>query len=409
MHKYQMFLARVIPKPPVSVCSTIPAFVVVKLRCQRRNPKNEKRVDTQQIKGALGITSCENAVRHQPWTTDLHYVRRYPSPQQQQQQPWKSTGTGDQATAEAQRRKLKKRPHAEESDNGFHSDDVGGVDGRTSREAASQSRLGQTVIARVRPPSAPPVQRAAAACGTPGTRLSPDPPPLTLRSPCLARLARVFYQSSVASSASIRGVQQVSDASLNTSDRSQRLEGTILTDDRQNPQEKSCCADTPALSGSDAGQTCVHPAGDDRREGANGRGIRNWSCHSKIKSKTITNSELENARISRRERRRPPANTSETIGVEGRLEEMCLMWTASQLSADAVTKRIMSSYFERERAREPNGLRQPGKTKALRAPQPPSENRRRGRCKSVQGWGRQSRTRSVIESTGLEMVEVDCP
>jgi len=46
-------------------------------------------------------------------------------------------------------------------------------------------------------------------------------------------------------------------------------------------------------------------------------------------------------------------------GAEKRMESVRLLWAVSQLSADAVTKKIMHGYTERQRAREPNRRPQP--------------------------------------------------
>ena len=211
--------------------------------------------------GMLGTTCAVDVMRRQPWSTDLHYTHKCRSQQKQ----------------------LSAKPedaeHVLDSNSGANATE--GSSGRT----AQKSRMCVQAARRTTP------SRPASAPLSPAGRLIQRPPhrPESARTPSLARLARVFYQSSVAC------------AGCMSDECSSHRGHDELTASRESPE-----------------------SGHVGHEG----GIKDTPS----------------------ERRNEP----EMAGAEKRMESVRLLWAVSQLSADAVTKKIMHGYTERQRAREPN-------------------------------------------------------
>lgn len=256
----------------------------------------------------LGTTCATDAARRPPWSTDLHYSHRCRA---QQQQP---------ATKLLQQRERRASvadlPASDETSNAT------GL-GRLSRKCvhtAPSSRHPARAVAKGRPASAP--------SGT-AERLSSRPDqPETARTPSLARLARVFYQSTVASTASTLG---------ECSSRQQPSSIECLSQGKADPAE-SACLQAPSQPDAHKDEATK---GDNHAETSTGivQGDRNGD------------------------------RSSDLDGAEKRMESVRLLWAVSQLSTDAVTKKIMHGYSERQRAREPNRTKW---NKPCRRPQPPT-------------------------------------
>lgn len=274
--------------------------------------------------GELLGTTC-TAGRRPPWSTDLHYTHRYRS---RRQQASRKTLGGQHEGDEEEKHPQQHNTHTAEylllSDTGCTTSEGTRSAGRVRRKCvhtAPSSRKSVTVVSHARPASAP--------LGA-GDRTTPWPPdhPNTARTPSLARLAQVFYQSSIAHTVSDSGECS-----------SQRRHPECPA---QGTQELTCrpesCQDE---EGKGRRTVIVTPAQGDEVETRH-RGIR--------KSK----------------------NKPDLGGAEKRMESVRLLWAVSQLSADAVTKKIMHGYSERQRAREPNRPQWP--TRSGRAQ--PSRSRR---------------------------------
>lgn len=224
------------------------------------------KIDIRGQDGMLGTTCAVDVMRRQPWSTDLHYTH-------------KSCAQQKQARA-----KPKGEEHAPAS-NSSPSTTQGNLD-----RTAPKSRMCVHTARRTLP------SRPATAPLRPADRFVQQPPhrPESARTPSLARLARVFYQSSIAST-----------ACMSDECSSHRGRG-----------KQTVCPESPENG-------CAEPHGE----------IQDTSC-----------------------KRRDESGLG---GAEKRMESIRLLWAVSQLSADAVTKKIMHGYTERQRAREPNRRPQP--------------------------------------------------
>lgn len=272
----------------------------------------------------LGTTCATDVKRRQPWSTDLHYTHKCRA-QQKQIAKLKDENEEDEVG--------EKRVLA--STNGRQAIEGTAHSGRTSRKCvhtAPSSRNSARLSTSTRPASAPlgPAARIA-------TR--PSNQSATSRTPSLAKLARVFYQSSVVSTTS---VPCESSSYCQHARQNETTEYVAHT-----AQEPPGTVHLEATSGPETHDHEVNNA-DDRAENmivVQGRGTedRSWGKQ----------------------------NKSDLGGAEKRMESVRLLWAVSQLSADAVTKKVMHGYSERQRAREPNRTR--WKTPSRR-PQPPTSH-----------------------------------
>ncbi|CAN0510344.1 unnamed protein product [Ectocarpus sp. 12 AP-2014] len=277
---------------------------------QQRYQRLASQADVTNIDRMLETTCATDAARRPPWSTDLHYSHRCRA---QQQQPGKK-----QQQQRQQRASIPALPVSDESSNAT-------VLGRLSRKCvhtAPSSRHPARAVAKNRPASAP----SGAV-----ERVSPRPDQReTTRTPSLARLARVFYQSTVASTAPTLG---------ECSSRQQPSSIEYLSGEKPDPAESVCfqASSQPEIHEGEASKDDSHAE------------TTTSVVHGERNGDTIRSSELD--------------------GVEKRMESVRLLWAVSQLSTDAVTKKIMHGYSERQRAREPN--RTKWETPSRR-PQPPA-------------------------------------
>lgn len=236
------------------------------------------------------------------------------------------------------------------------------------------------VIARARPVSAPPVQRGTISRRliARGTALAPTPPeappPASSRSCSLARLARVFYQSSVASTMS--GGHHMSETSRGARDHLHSQRGSTVQISQQSSSCLLATQVTPEFSPAirhtylrKGDQSAQEGISVDTEQLTNTSSSRSTEFHvgnrpagSRRRRENINNSTTSTGRSR-------PEDGLETA--EQRLEEVRLLLAASQLSAEAVTRNIMSGYFERKRAREPNRRKREKAHISSRVPQPP--------------------------------------
>ncbi|CAN0321501.1 unnamed protein product [Pylaiella littoralis] len=261
------------------------------------------KTDSDEYGEMLGTTCATDVRRRQPWSTDLHYTHKGRT--QQMDSTTKSNEEGNK----------------EEKDV-LPSDEGTARSGRIPRKCVHTAPSSRTSARRTtssRPASAP---LGAVA------RIATRPPNQseTARTPSLARLARVFYQSSVASMPCESALEYPAQTA-------------------QAPPEN------------------VHLEEIDGLE-THGHEARNVGSHTEKKI-IVQGRETEDNSYGKHKK-------SDLGGAEKRMESVRLLWAVSQLSADAVTKKVMHGYSERQRAREPNRTR--WKTPSRR-PQPPG-----GRC-----------------------------
>ncbi|CAM9108664.1 unnamed protein product, partial [Hapterophycus canaliculatus] len=256
------------------------------------------------------VMAC-TAGRRPPWSTDLHYTHRH----RPQQRPPRRKRWGIQ-DEESEKEEQPQKQHIDKAE--------GLASGRVLRKCvhtAPSARKSATIVPRIRPASAP---------LSAGESMAPRPPdhPKTARTPGLARLAQVFYQSSIARTAS-----EFSEWSSQGHHPECSAQGS-----REFPEnaklEHSCRPET-------------------------------WKDEiAKGRSRTVNVTQAQGEGTATRCR--------DLGGAEKRMEAVRLLWAVSQLSAEAVTKKIMRGYSERQRAREPN--RSQWMTPSRR-PQPPTSRR----------------------------------
>lgn len=230
------------------------------------------KIDIRGQDGMLGTTCAVDVMRRQPWSTDLHYTHKSCA---QQKQPTAKPKGEDHASASNSRL----------STTQGNSDRIA-PNSRTCVHSAPTRSLGRRTI-----PSRP-----ATAPLRPADRFAQRPPhrPESARTPRLARLARVFYQSSITSTAFM----------------------------------------------------------SDECSSYRGRGKKTARAESPEEGRVGPHGEIPDTSFERRDE-------SDLGGAEKRMESARLLWAVSQLSAEAVTKKIMHGYTERQRAREPNRRPQP--------------------------------------------------
>ncbi|CAM9707759.1 unnamed protein product, partial [Scytosiphon promiscuus] len=265
-------------------------------------------------------TMC-TAGRRPPWSTDLHYTHRHrPQRQQAPREKWEGRHG---------RNKGEQHPQQRKQQNTLTGEDLLSTDTRpitskgTTRSGhdharrkcvhtAPSSRESARVVQRTRPASAP--------LGA-GDRITPQPPDQlkTARTPSLARLAQVFYQSSVAHTVPESG-------------------------EWSSPQRHAECPAKGVLGFPDNHETKLGIGPEsyaDRRSKSGSRVVN------------VISARAEGREIPYQDRSKIK-NNPDLHGAEKRMESVRLLWAVSQLSADAVTKKIMHGYSERQRAREPN-------------------------------------------------------
>lgn len=277
--------------------------------------------------GDMLRTTCATDVkRRQPWSTDLHYTHKCRA----QKKPITTTLKGENEEEDEDEEGMLAFTSGRQAIEGTaHS-------GRIPRKCvhtAPSSRNSTRRYTSTRPASAP--------LGT-AARIAMRPPnqPTTSRTPSLAKLARVFYQSSVVSTTSVpcessshcrHGGQN--EATEYAAQRAQEEPpGDFHLEETSGPEthdHEDSIVDGPAE------KTIVVQA----------RGPEDSSCGKQ--------------------------NISDLGSAEKRMENVRLLWAVSQLSADAVTRKVMHGYSERQRAREPNRTR--WKTPSRR-PQPPASH-----------------------------------
>lgn len=268
----------------------------------------------------LGTTRSTDVSRRQPWSTDLHYTHRCHA----QRHP----SLAAREEAPAQREENSQNAEEQGVRSTKSSGDISQNRAKRSRSAQEKGRC----ALRVRPASAPLGTAAKVA-------VRPSDPPDTVRTPGLARLARVFYQSSIASTASMPGV---------------------------------CSHHASAVASVNAGPVGCTPR---KQESTPDRGnspvatVLDIAAETGTVDRPTTRSDvLGGTEVPKDAQGRGRAPDIDSL--EGRMEEVRLLWAVSQLSAEAVTKKIMHGYYHRERAREPNRTRW---VTPSRRPQPPSK------------------------------------
>lgn len=277
----------------------------------------------------LGTTCATDAARRQPWSTDLHYSHKCRVPQHSPPVP------------------EKEHVHAS-------------VDSRKSRGQSATPTQSSGDISRPCTPTTPlsrrlgkpaaRTRRPASASADTASRVAARhaEPPETTRTPGLARLARVFYQSSVASTASMHG------ACLRHS---------------RDPKGDEPHARRSADGGRSAQITRVTPENGDEeattRPEAGKKGMSSADSHADMASTSRTRDQ---------DRYQKQQSVMDVSSTQKRMEDVRVLWAVSQLSTEAVTKKIMHGYAERERAREPNRTRW---MLPSSKPQPPAKTRER--------------------------------
>lgn len=301
--------------------------------------QRDRRLKVQAEDGKVGSpepdemlgTTCTSG-RRPPWSTDLHYTHRY---RQQRQRSPRNT-LGEQDVQDEEEQQPQQDTHTAEdlvSDTGTVTIKGTRRLGRIRRKCvhtAPSARKSATVVLRTRPASAP--------LGA-GERPTPRPPdhPKTARTPSLARLAQVFYQSSMRRTAS---------------------ESSQWSSERRHP---AC------------------PARGTRKSPENAKlklSCRSESCEDEMDESGSRIVSVDSAQRKATETHCPEKSKSkkkpDLSGAEKRMEGVRLLWAVSQLSAEAVTKKIMHGYSERQRAREPN---RPRWMMPSRRPQPSTSRR----------------------------------
>lgn len=282
----------------------------------------------------LGTTCSTDAARRQPWSTDLHYTHRRGVPQ-------KHPPTSEVENMHPTKETLIMSRESNRSKRTESSGNLSRSSTRTKVQPANRRK------ARARPASAP--------SGSISERVAirPSELPETTRSPGLARLARVFYQSSVASIASMPG------SYLNQSSgfQDQELHGETAA-------EEDCPARTPSAI-PEIGSNKV----DGKRESSQ---VVNTT--SSVHGRPGGASAVETSVTEESLREIRDAQQPYISGAGRRMEGVRLLWAVSQLSAEAVTKKIMHGYSERQRAREPNRRWMT----STRRPQPPEKKSEEG-------------------------------
>lgn len=268
-----------------------------------------------------GRACATDADLRQPWSTDLNYAHRC-RPQPQLIVPWSKEDTDESKDAH--------------TPNGPSIKAIKGppVD-RESAALSASFRSPRRRVPRTRPASAP--SRSLQRITSRHVR-RPD----TARSPGLARLARVFYESSISSTALLSCATSGHPCGLANSTRDaakwsprdrqaqaapgppvcRGLEATGVS--RRQPDEVSPPNGQPETAKAPEGGACLH-----RREEQHGIDL---------------------------------------TSVKSRMEGVRLMWAVSQMSAEAVTNKVMYGYFARARAREPNRAKW---TMTSKRPRPP--------------------------------------
>lgn len=251
-------------------------------------------------RGMLGTTCATDIARRRPWSTDLHYTHRCRAPQKQKTE------------------KPEEEHHGLTSNRRAHSTQGTATSGAVSRRHVHTAPSSRNPAGRNMP------SRPASAPLGPTARFERRSQHRceAARTPRLANLARVFYQSSVASTASTPGEPS---GNRRYADQARGVDCPPQATGEYPGKENSEVASEP--------ETHEHGAGGTIQEkGAKG------TCHGNQKDADLS-------------------------GAEKRMESVRLLWAVSQLSTDAVTKKIMHGYSERQRAREPN-----------RRPQPPASH-----------------------------------
>lgn len=248
----------------------------------------------------LGTTCATDIARRRPWSTDLHYTHRCRAQQKQ------------------------KTPKPEEGEDGVAS----AREAHATQGTASSGRISRKCVhtapsSRNPPGRATPSRPASAPLG-PTDRFEQRSRHRSeaARIPRLANLARVFYESSITSTASL--------PCESSSNRRQ--------------------ADQAAAIGCRAQATGEY-SGRKHSEAGSGPETHEPGAGVTVQERGTEDTDHGNQK------------TSDLSGAEKRMESVRLLWAVSQLSADAVTKKIMHGYSERQRAREPN-----------RRPQPPASH-----------------------------------
>lgn len=270
-------------------------------RHQHMASQSAGREHESEVQGELLGTTCATDIAcRQPWSTDLHYTHR----------------------CRAQRKQTTAKP--EEEEHGVASTKVGhATQGIASSGRASRKCVHTAPSSRNPPGRATPSRPASAPLG-PTHRFEERSRHRSeaTRTPRLANLARVFYESSVASTASMPS----------------------------EPSGKRRHADQASAIGCPAQATGAY-AGQEHSEVGSGAETHEHGARDTLQERGAEDTFQGNQK------------NSDLGGAEKRMESVRLLWAVSQMSADAVTKKIMHGYSERQRAREPN-----------RRPQPPASH-----------------------------------
>lgn len=296
------------------------AFGIVRddpsLYCKWKDQREQQQVAEKGEGGEkedmLGTTCSTDAARRQPWSTDLHYAHRCGV---QKKRPPTSEG-GMHTTKEILLESKENRSKRTASSSNLCRSRIG-----------TKARIENREKARARPASAP------LGSTTGRVAIRPAESRGTTRSPGLARLARVFYQSSVTSIAPMPGTC---------------LHQPCVFEGKELHGERGAEGKYPARA-----PTVIPESGakkvDARRESCQ---VVKSSVHDRLVGAGVIATAVKEE-ISQETRDTQP----ELSGAERRMEGVRLLWAVSQLSAEAVTKKIMHGYSERERAREPNRRR----------------------------------------------------
>lgn len=283
-----------------------------KWKDQRQQQQVAEKGEGGEKEDMLGTTCSTDAARRQPWSTDLHYVHRCGV---RQKRPQTSEG-GTHPTKEILSESKENRSKRTASSGILYRSSIG-----------TKARIEKRENARARPASAP-------LGGTSGrVAIRPAESPEMTRSPGLARLARVFYQSSVTSIAS------VPETCLH---QSSVFQGQELRDESGAEGERP--ARTPSVIPETGGNKV-----DGKRENIQ---VVNSGVHGRLMGAGAIATTVKEESFQETLDTQP-----ELSGAGRRMEGARLLWAVSQLTAEAVTKKIMHGYSERERAREPNRRR----------------------------------------------------
>ena len=264
-------------------------------RHQQRASQSEGREHESKGQGELlGTTCATDIARRRPWSTDLHYTHR----RRAQQKQITATVEGDHGLASTKGARI--------------------TQGTASSGHVSRKCVHTAPSSRNSPERATPSRPASAPLGPTDIVRSE-----ATRTPRLANLARVFYQSSVASTTSMPS----------------------------EPSSNRRYADQTAAIGCPAQASVGEYPGKEHSEGGSGPEIHERGAEDTSPERGTDDAFEGNPK------------SSDLDGAEKRMESVRLLWAVSQMSADAVTKKIMHGYSERQRAREPN-----------RRPQPPARH-----------------------------------